>query len=102
MLDFLNRHVIPRGDHAGFVQPAIEVDANLAASMIINNLKITNVTVLLHHLEEFYDDFGAWTAENLSLAPTFCICNGLQAVRKCTHTHHFACLCLPRGFFSTP
>ena len=53
-----------RNDTA-LVQSTKKVDDNLTTSMVVDDLELSNVSVLLHDLEELDNDLRAGTDENL-------------------------------------
>ena len=53
-----------RNDTA-LVQSTKEVDDNLTTSMVVDDLELSNISVLLHDLEELDNDLRAGTDENL-------------------------------------
>ena len=79
LLDLVKGDVESGRDDTALVQATEEIDDNLSASVIVDDLEVTNVaynkngdaiqhhlhTVLLHDLEKLDDDLGAWANENL-------------------------------------
>jgi hypothetical protein len=65
LLNLVQGHVESGRDDTALVQTTEQVDDNLAASVIIDNLEVTNVSVLLHNLQKLDDNLGARTDENL-------------------------------------
>ena len=79
LLDLVEGDVESGRDDAALVQTTKEVDDDLARSVVIDDLEVTNVaykriednvnnrlhTVLLHDLEKLDDDLGAGADENL-------------------------------------
>ena len=55
------------GDHTTLVESACQVDNNLASTMIIDDLKLANVTMLHHYSEEADDNFGAGPEDRKSV-----------------------------------
>jgi hypothetical protein len=53
-----------RNDTA-LVQSTKKIDDNLTTSVIVDDLELSNVSVLLHDLEELDNDLRAWADENL-------------------------------------
>jgi len=54
------------GDDSALIESAVELDDDLASSVIIDNFEFTNVAVLHHDLEELDDDFRGGSDQNLS------------------------------------
>ena len=65
LLDLSNLDVESRGDHTALVQTSQEVDNNLAAPVVINDLEVTNVAVLLHDLKKLDDHLRTGSNEDL-------------------------------------
>merc|ERR1719379_1202160 len=68
LLDASQADVETWRDHAAFVDAANEVDHHLARAMVVNDLQVTDVSMLLHDLQKFDDDFGIWFNKDLPLA----------------------------------
>ena len=77
-----------RRDDAALVESTKEVDNDLAGTMVVDNLKVANVAVLLHNLQEANDDLGGRTNENLTLARLLGVHHSVQAVPEDTDAHH--------------
>jgi hypothetical protein len=60
------------GDDSALVESAVELDDDLASSVIIDNFEFTNVAVLHHDLEELDDDLRGGSDENLSFRFSRC------------------------------
>eukprot|EP00438_Fugacium_kawagutii_P023127 Skav201078 [mRNA] locus=scaffold299:3913:4400:+ [translate_table: standard] len=58
----------PRRHHTALVDAADELHDNLSCSVVVNDLQVTNVAMLLHHLQEFDDDFGIWPDQDLTFS----------------------------------
>ena len=96
----------PGGDDTAFVEPAGEVDHDLAGAMVVHHLELPDVSVLHHDGEEPDDDLIYWTElvqpshygrtghlgagsdENLSLASLLSIVDATQRVGQRVHPHH--------------
>ena len=65
LLNLVNGDVKSWRNDTALVQTSKKVDNNLAGSVIIDDLKLSNVAVLLHDLEELDDDLRTWADENL-------------------------------------
>ena len=66
LLEVLELEVEAGGDNTALVEAAVEVDDDLAGAGIIDDLEVTNVSVLLHAAEESDEDLGDWSQDNLS------------------------------------
>ena len=53
------------GDDTALVQTTVEVDNDLAGASIVDDLELVDVAVLLHDLEEFDEDLGGGSKDNL-------------------------------------
>ena len=58
LLDVPDADVEPRRDDAAFVEPAGEVDDDLAAPVVVHDLELADVAVLHHDREEADDHLG--------------------------------------------
>ena len=84
------------GNHAALVDAADELHDNLSCSVVVNDLQVTNVAVLLHHLQELDDDLGVWPDQDLSLSTLLGIHDVVQAIAQHTDSHHLRNRC-PNG-----
>ena len=66
MVNLVESDVESRGDDTALVKSAVELDNDLASSVVIDNFEFTNVAVLHHDLEELDDDLGGRSDENLT------------------------------------
>ena len=57
LLNLIKSDVESRRDDTALVEATQQIDHNFTASMVINNLEGSDVTVLLHDLEKLDDDF---------------------------------------------
>merc|ERR1719240_1193576 len=76
------------GDDTTLVDAANQFNHHLACTVIINDFKITNVAVLLHHMQKFDDHFGIWSDHHLALSTLLSIADGIQAITQHTDPHH--------------
>ena len=96
-LDFTDLDVETGGDDTGLVQATVQLDDDLAGAMIVNDLKLANVsykqmlaldvnkkpkivTVLLHDGQELYDDLAGRADENLAFTALLGIDHVVEAV----------------------
>ena len=80
----------PGGDDTAFVEPAGEVDHDLAGAMVVHHLELPDVSVLHHDGEEPDDDLAAGPQQHLPLAPLLSVVDAAQSVCQRVHTHHDA------------
>lgn len=74
--------VVSWGDNTAFVDSSVQVDDDLASSVVIDFFEFSDVTVLLHDSEELNDDLGAWSDQDLSLVSLFGVGDALKAIRE--------------------
>merc|ERR1719334_2112310 len=96
LFDLIDGDVESRRDHAAFVQSARQIHHDLACSMVVDALELSNVAVLHHHRQELDDDFRVGSDENLSLAALLSIVDRLQGVSQNVHANHLECLFFKR------
>lgn len=88
LLDIRLLHIEARGDHTALVNAANKLDHDLAGAMIVENLEVTDISVLLHHLQELNHHLGCRADENLALSALLGVTNGLKAVSQGGHAGH--------------
>ena len=101
LFNLVDGHIKPRGDDPTLVESSCQIDDNLAGSVIVNNFKLPDVTVLHHDGQEPHDDLnelggvdsvvpnvitqtdlGAGPDEDLPLASLLSIVNAPKCVGK--------------------
>ena len=65
VLEVLELKIEVGGDHTALVESSVEVNADLSTSGIIDDLELTNVSMLLHAAEELDESLGDWSEDNL-------------------------------------
>ena len=65
VLEILELKVEVWRDNTALVESSVQVDDDLASTGIIDNLKLVDVLVLLHDLEELDEDLGDGSQDNL-------------------------------------
>ena len=65
VLEVLQLEIETWRDDTALVESSVEVDNDLAATGIINDLELVDVAVLLHDLEELNEGLGDWSQDNL-------------------------------------
>lgn len=88
LLNLRQADIVARADHTALVDTSSELHDNLVAPVVINDLKIANVAVLLHHLQELDNDLGRGAQQNLPLASGLGVANGVQCVVQDTCSDH--------------
>ena len=82
LLEVLELQIESGRDHSALVESTVQVDNNLAISLVIDDLELADVAVLLHGSEELDEHLGDWSQHNLE--------NGLVVVYSCESPHCFA------------
>ena len=75
-------------DDTTLVQATVQLNDNLTSAVVINDFEFTNVTVLLHDLQELDDDLGGGADKNLTLSTLFGIVNALKSIVQHADTNH--------------
>lgn len=75
-------------DHTALIESSEKLNHNLAGPAIVDDFELSNIAVLLHHLEELHDSLGNRSNKHLSLALLLRIDHSLEAVCQTSHTHH--------------
>jgi hypothetical protein len=55
------------GDNTALVESSVKINNNLSGSSIIDDLEVTDVTLLLHLSEELDDNLRDWSQDNLNI-----------------------------------
>lgn len=100
LFEVLQLEVVARGDDTALVEATVELNDDLAASLVVNDFELIDVAVLLHHTEELDHDLGGGAEENLlleiregsgdylSLASLLGVDDRSEAVSQNTHANH--------------
>jgi len=80
LLEIAETDVVAGGDNTSLVEAAVQLDDNLAGSVIINFLKFANISVLLHNAEELDDDLGRRSDQDLSLSGLLSVVDGIERI----------------------
>jgi hypothetical protein len=72
--------IVSGGDDSALVDSADELNHDLLASVVIDDLELTDVLVLLHDSQEFDQHLGDWSQLNLLLALAFSVDDGLESI----------------------
>ena len=65
ILELSKGKIETRRDDTAFVETAVKVDDDLAIASIVDDLELVDVAVSLHDLEEFDEDLGGGSKDNL-------------------------------------
>lgn len=76
-------------DDTRLVQAAQKVDDDLAGAVVIDNLELSDVTVLLHQTKEGDDHLGGGAEQNLALSAALGVGDGLKSVGQRINKNHF-------------
>ena len=88
LLEVSEGQVIAGRDDTTLVDAANEFDDNFLGAVIINDLKLSDVSVSLHEAEESDDDLGRGSDDDLLLAFAFCVDEGPEGICQDVHFHH--------------
>ena len=77
-------------NNATLVNASKQANNNLAAAVVVDNLKFADISVPLHNLEELNDHATAWSDQYLPLSSLLCVVNSLERICENTHAHHLA------------
>jgi len=80
LLEIAETNIVAGGNDTGLVETAVELNHNLAASMIIDFFELADVTVLLHDAEELDDDLGGRADQDLSLPRLLGVVDGVECI----------------------
>jgi len=80
LLEIGEADVVSGGDDTSLVEAAVQLDDNLARSVVVNLLEFTNVAVLLHDTEELDDDLGGRADQDLSLSGLLGVVDGIERI----------------------
>lgn len=67
-------------DNTTLVQSTVQLNDDLTGAVVINVLKLTNVTVSLHDSQELDDDLGRGSNHDLALTGLLGIVDGVQGI----------------------
>merc|ERR1719265_1268306 len=102
LLNPINSHVEPWRNHTALVDPANQVNHNLASTVIIHNFQISNVSILLHALQEFDDHFGVGPEHDLAFTALLCVADGVEGISQNADSHHGSSSNSPCDTFGVP
>jgi len=80
LLKVTETDVVSWGDDTGLVETAVQLNNDLARSVVIDLLKLANVTVLLHNAEELDDNLRRRTDQDLSLSGLLGVVDGVKRI----------------------
>lgn len=89
LLEVSEGEVITGRDDSTFVDSADEFDDDFLGSVIIDDLKLSNISVDLHELEESDDEFGSRSDLDLLLSLPFGVDDSPEAVSQHVHFDHW-------------
>ena len=77
-----------RTDDAALVQATIQLDDDLAGTVVVDDFKLANVAVFLHDHQELDNNLRARTDEHLALAALLGIVDALESIVQHANTDH--------------
>jgi len=80
LLEIGETDVVTGRDDTGLVEATVQLDDNLAGTMIINFLEFTNVAMLLHNAEELDNNLGAGSDQDLTLSGLLGVVDGVERI----------------------
>ena len=89
LLEVGEENVVPGRDDSDLVDPADELDDDLLAPVIIDDLKLSDVVVLLHDAEELDEDLGDGLEQHLLLSLALSVDDSAECVREDVHLDHW-------------
>ena len=75
-------------DDTTLVKSTIEMNDDFSIAMVIDDFELINVAMLLHGREELDGHLGRGSYQDLSLATSLCIVDGLEGVVKNADANH--------------
>lgn len=88
LLNVLDRDVEAGGDNTALVKSANKLHNDLAGAVVVDDLELTNITILLHNLQELDHNLGRRSEQNLSLSTLLSVGKGLKAIGQHGHSRH--------------
>ena len=86
--EFGEDNVVSGRNDSAFVDSSNEFDDNLLASVVVDDLKLSDVVVFLHDPQEFNEDFGGRSKEHLLLSFSLSIDDGLEGISEDIDFNH--------------
>ena len=72
-------------NRSALVKATVEVDDDLSGAVVVDNFKVRNIPVLLHHLQKLHHNFAAGTNEYLAFSAALCACDAAKRIRQDAH-----------------
>ena len=88
LLEVGEKDIIAGWDDSAFVDASDEFDDDLLASVIIDDLELSDVVVLLHDSQELDENLGDWLEEHLLHALALGVDDCSQGVREDVDFNH--------------
>merc|ERR1711976_276747 len=88
VLNLVVGDIVAGRDAAALVEPSVELNDDLAGTVFIDDLELTDVAVLHHDLQELDDLLGGRPDEDLPLAALLGIVHGLEGIVKNADANH--------------
>ena len=88
LLEFRQKDVVSGRNDSAFVDSADQFDDYLFASVVVDDLELSDVVVLLHDSEELDEHFGDWSQDDLLLALALSVDDCFKSVSQNVYFHH--------------
>ncbi len=89
LLIVVEEDVVVGGDDSALVDAADQLDHDLLASVVVDDLELTDVVVLLHDPQEFDEHLRNRLQQHLLLSLALSVHNAPQGVRKDVDLNHW-------------
>jgi hypothetical protein len=89
LLELGETDVVAGRDDSDLVEAAVELNNDLAGSVVVDLLELANVTVSLHDSEELDDDLGRRSDQDLALASLLGVVHGVKRIVENGSADHF-------------
>ena len=88
LIKTVKRNIEARRDNTALVDATKKSDNDLAVAVIVDDLVLTDVAVLLHHIEEADDHLAGRADEHLTLAHLLGVEDALKSIGKNRAANH--------------
>jgi hypothetical protein len=89
LLEIGETDVVSGGDDTSLVEAAVQLNDNLAGTVVIDFLEFTNIAMLLHNREELDDNLGRRADQDLSLSRLLGVVDGIERIVEDGSLNHF-------------
>ena len=81
--------IISWGNNSTFVNSSDQLNDYFFTTMVIDNFELSNVSTLLHKLQEFYNQTGDWSNQHLFLSFSFSVDDGTKTILENVYSDHY-------------